>query len=103
MDERIRKKVDELMNCEDIAFNMLVSHMTRQAPIKVTSRETISHDKRSSSISRKIDHNQKRSECINYFVSIYGYNPLLNSQFRADSVLYNAELASGIQKCFRFV
>ena len=29
-------QVDEYMNCEDLAFNFLVSHITRQPPIKVT-------------------------------------------------------------------
>ena len=28
-------QVDEYMNCEDLAFNFLVSHITRQPPIKV--------------------------------------------------------------------
>ena len=40
MDSLIRDKVDEYMNCEDIAFNFLVSHLTRKPPLKVTSRWT---------------------------------------------------------------
>lgn len=35
MPQAIRDKVDEYMNCEDIAMNFLVSHMTRQPPVKV--------------------------------------------------------------------
>ena len=35
-----RDMVDELMNCEDLAMNFLVSHVTRQPPVKVTSRYT---------------------------------------------------------------
>lgn len=35
MPSAIRKIVDEEMNCEDIAMNFLVSHITRKAPIKV--------------------------------------------------------------------
>ena len=31
----VRQKVDEYMNCEDIAMNFLVSHLTRKPPIKV--------------------------------------------------------------------
>ena len=31
----IRETVDELMNCEDIAMNFLVSHVTRKPPVKV--------------------------------------------------------------------
>lgn len=35
MPQAIRDKVDEFMNCEDIAMNFLVSHLTRQPPVKV--------------------------------------------------------------------
>ena len=37
MPQPIRDKVDEYMNCEDIAMNFLVSHVTRKPPIKVSS------------------------------------------------------------------
>ena len=36
MPEKIRNEVDVRMNCEDIAMNFLVSHLTKNAPIKVT-------------------------------------------------------------------
>merc|ERR1711974_581397 len=39
-DSAVREMVDEYMNCEDLAMNFLVSHLTRQPPIKVTSRWT---------------------------------------------------------------
>ena len=35
MPQVIRDKVDEYMNCEDIAMNFLVSHITRKPPLKV--------------------------------------------------------------------
>ena len=35
MPQIIRDKVDEYMNCEDLAMNFLVSHITRKPPIKV--------------------------------------------------------------------
>ena len=35
MPKVIRDKVDELMNCEDIAMNFLVSHITGKPPLKV--------------------------------------------------------------------
>jgi len=35
MAEAIRERVDEYMNCEDIAMNFLVSHITRKPPVKV--------------------------------------------------------------------
>merc|ERR1712032_1404485 len=40
MDSAVREMVDDYMNCEDLAMNFLVSHLTRQPPIKVTSRWT---------------------------------------------------------------
>ena len=36
MPAAIRDKVDEYMNCEDIAMNFLVSHVTRKPPVKVS-------------------------------------------------------------------
>lgn len=33
--QAIRDKVDEYMNCEDIAMNFLISHLTRKPPVKV--------------------------------------------------------------------
>ena len=38
MPQVIRDRVDEYMNCEDIAMNFLVSHITRKPPIKVDLR-----------------------------------------------------------------
>lgn len=33
------KTVEQSNNCEDILMNFLVSHVTRQSPIKVTQRK----------------------------------------------------------------
>lgn len=38
MPQAIRDKVDEYMNCEDIAMNFLVAHITRRPPVKVTKK-----------------------------------------------------------------
>lgn len=38
MPQAIRDMVDEYINCEDIAMNFLVSHLTRKPPIKVKCR-----------------------------------------------------------------
>ena len=35
MPKTIRDIVDEYLNCEDIAMNFLVSHITRKPPLKV--------------------------------------------------------------------
>uniref|UniRef100_A0A915KDQ5 Glycosyl transferase 64 domain-containing protein n=1 Tax=Romanomermis culicivorax TaxID=13658 RepID=A0A915KDQ5_ROMCU len=40
MEDAIRRKVDEIMNCEDIAMNFLVSHITRKPPLKVSLHQT---------------------------------------------------------------
>ncbi len=36
MPQTIRDIVDEYINCEDIAINFLVSHITRKPPLKVS-------------------------------------------------------------------
>jgi len=36
MQPAIRAKVDEYMNCEDLAMNFLISHISKKPPIKVT-------------------------------------------------------------------
>lgn len=41
MPQVIREKVDEFMNCEDLAMNFLVAHLTREPPIKTTSKWTL--------------------------------------------------------------
>ena len=95
----IRRVVDEFMNCEDIAMNFLVAHISRQPPIKVTSRIQFSCDKCSSLWTRP-DHYKERSQCINMFVDEFGYLPLLYTQFRADSMLYRTQQPS---QCYRDV
>ena len=40
MDPAVRDMVDHFTNCEDLAMNFLISHMSRAPPIKVTSRWT---------------------------------------------------------------
>ena len=44
MPELIRKKVDDVMNCEDIAMNFLISHITGKPPIKVTCIDITHHN-----------------------------------------------------------
>ena len=43
----IRDMVDEYINCEDIAMNFLVSHITRKPPIKVSWSSVCCHCKAS--------------------------------------------------------
>lgn len=130
MPQQIREKVDEYMNCEDIAMNFLVAHMTRQPPIKVTARWTFRYVQIfgffssffqflvtffvcfwffsrcptcPNNLSNTNLHYVRRSECINYFAQVYGYMPLLYTQFRADSVLFKTRIPQSHQKCFRYI
>ena len=105
-DQRIRTKIDKFMNCEDIAFNYMISDLTRKPPIKVTGKTNFGcklcsqDDDVQKSLSSKGLHYERRTECINYFNLIYGYNPLLYSQARSDSVLYKASVGKSIKSCF---
>lgn len=103
MPQEIRDMVDELMNCEDLAMNFLVSHVTRQPPVKVTSRWTFRCPGCPVSLSEDDSHFQERHRCINFFSRVYGYNPLLYTQFRADSVLFKTRIPPDKQKCFKFI
>ena len=109
LDKRITDKIDEYMNCEDIAFNFMISDLTRKPPLKVTTKNSFScklcasdEDIQESLSSNKL-HFERRSTCINYFNQIYGYNPLLYSQIRGDSVLFSANVTSPLQYCFNRV
>lgn len=103
MPESIRSIVDRFMNCEDIAMNFLVAHLTRKPPIKVTSRWTFHCANCPTSLSEDDTHFMERHECLNIFASIYGYMPLLNTQHRSDSILFKTRLPRDKQKCFKFV
>lgn len=103
MPQEIRDKVDEVMNCEDIAMNFLVSHLTRLPPIKVTSRWTFRCPGCPEALSQSQSHFDERHNCINYFVKVFGYMPLLSTQFRVDSILFKTRLPAEKQKCFRFI
>ena len=90
MPQAIRDKVDEFMNCEDIAMNFLVSHVTRQPPVKVltivyilflnilktvslmqvTSRWTFRCPGCPVSLSEDETHFQERHKCINFFAKV---------------------------------
>lgn len=103
MDPAIREMVDDFMNCEDLAMNFLISHLTRQPPVKVTSRWTFRCPGCPVSLSEDDSHFQERHQCINFFAKVYGYMPLLYTQFRADSVLFKTRIPPDKQKCFKFI
>ena len=99
----IRDLVDEFMNCEDIAMNFLVSHLTKKPPIKVTSRWTFKCPGCPVALSQSQEHFDERHTCINRFMKVFGYMPLLFTQFRVDSVLFKTRLPHDKQKCFKFI
>ncbi|KAJ8322306.1 hypothetical protein KUTeg_000777 [Tegillarca granosa] len=80
MPQAIRDKVDEYINCEDIAMNFLV-----------TSRWTFRCPGCPQTLSNDISHFEERHKCINYFVKVYGYMPLLYTQYRVDSIYHILE------------
>merc|ERR1719470_391031 len=88
---------------EVIAMNFLISHITRQPPVKVTSRWTFRCPGCPVSLSEDDSHFQERHKCINFFSRVYGYMPLLYTQYRADSVLFKTRIPPDKQKCFKFI
>ncbi|XP_003748595.2 exostosin-like 3 [Galendromus occidentalis] len=103
MAPEIRQTVDDLMNCEDIALNFLVAHLTRKTPLKVTSKWTFRCPGCPVALSEHDSHFLERHDCINKFSQLYGYNPLLYTQLRADSVLFKTRVPHDRQKCFKFI
>ncbi|GMR41238.1 hypothetical protein PMAYCL1PPCAC_11433, partial [Pristionchus mayeri] len=103
MPAAIREHVDKVTNCEDIAMNFLIAHLTREPPLKTTSKWTMKCDTCTESLWSDGDHFNERHECIRLFQNIYGYNPLRYSQYRADSILFKTRIPADMQKCFRYV
>ena len=101
MPTRIRNYVKEKRNCEDIAMNFLISHVTGKAPIKVTPKRVFVCNQCShkSELSRDLaQHFSERSGCINYFANVYKSMPLKAVEFRADPVLFNDHLPEQLKK-----
>ena len=84
------------MNCEDIAMNFLVSDITGKPPLKVGIKRTFVGP---GLWNQDGDHFRERDDCINFFSRVYGYTPLMYSQFRADSVLYKTRVPRDA-KCY---
>ncbi|KAF8370903.1 hypothetical protein PRIPAC_77332 [Pristionchus pacificus] len=75
----ILEHIDKHRNCEDIAMNFLVAHLTRRPPLKVVKKLSMSNGSKAG-LSARGGHYVKRDECMAIFAEIYGYNPLLYSQ-----------------------
>ncbi|CAD5212457.1 unnamed protein product [Bursaphelenchus okinawaensis] len=103
MPELIKDKIDEWMNCEDLAMNFLIAHLTRKPPIKVTNKWTLRCPTCEDSLFKHENHYNRRHDCLRLFTKVFGYNPLLFTQFRADSVLFKTRVPAEHSKCFRYV
>ncbi|KAI6205206.1 Exostosin-2-like protein [Aphelenchoides besseyi] len=90
MPKEIREWVDKWKNCEDIAMNFLISDLSRKPPIKVTPIVgTVGKFIGNVGLSQRPEHLWNRAKCLEVFEEIYGYNSLLLSETRHDSVHYN--------------
>jgi len=97
------KLVDELNNCEDLLMNMLVSHVTKLPPIKVTQRkqykdltaETRTTPEKGGVVPQwsNPQHFSERQRCMTSFVDVFGYMPLKWSQTRFDPTLFKDNVA----------
>lgn len=94
------KTVQQSSNCEDILMNMLVSHVTRKPPIKVTQRKAYKDRDSVKSPWNDPDHFIQRQSCLNTFAAVFGYMPLLRSNMRLDPVLYKDNV-SNLRKKYR--
>ena len=87
----------------------MVSDLTRKPPIKVTTRWRFycklcnQTEDVYKAFSSSPEHYQMRNKCINYFNLLYGYNPLVYSQARMDSVLFKTRVPDDVEKCYRNV
>ncbi len=101
--KEVHQRVDEYMNCEDLAMNYLISHLTRKPPIKVTTKWTFRCPECPVSLTEDEHHFDERHKCMNFLAEVFGYMPLLYTQFRADSVLFKTKIPPTKQKCFRYI
>ncbi|XP_055376073.1 exostosin-1 isoform X2 [Condylostylus longicornis] len=96
----VLKTVQQSSNCEDILMNLLVSHVTRKPPIKVTQRKGYKDREGGRSPWNDPDHFIQRQGCLNTFAAVFGYMPLLRSNLRLDPVLYR-DPVSNLRKKYR--
>ncbi|CAM6042985.1 unnamed protein product [Sphagnum compactum] len=79
MPASIRHYVREARNCEDIAMSFLVANATSAPPLWVKGRL---FEIGSTGISSLQGHSEHRTQCVNHFVSVYGYMPLVASHVK---------------------
>jgi len=74
MDSRIRKHVDNWRNCEDLAMSFLVAKESKLPPVWVQGKVK---ELGKTGLSSSSFHMQRRSNCLNKFVDLFGSDPLL--------------------------
>ncbi|XP_029650148.1 exostosin-like 3 [Octopus sinensis] len=86
MHRAIYNYVEKNFNCEDIGINFLVAHVIRKPLFKVTKKRGFpcKYCGRKS-ISTSEGHKFKRKYCLNFFTKVYGYTPLIFTQFTIDN------------------
>jgi hypothetical protein len=78
--ERVHLMVDELRNCEDLAFNFMIAQVTRKAPVAVHTSNGELLMKKLSGLSTMPDHTDKRNRCLQEFAKVFGEYPLIKSE-----------------------
>ncbi|KAL5014923.1 hypothetical protein ScPMuIL_009193 [Solemya velum] len=104
LNSALTKTVDQSQNCEDILMNFLVSHVTKLPPIKVTHRkyyrESMLPNNSKNNAWLDSYHFAQRQVCIDTFVNIFGYMPLVRSKARMDPLLFK-DPVSNLRKKYR--
>ncbi|GLJ55780.1 hypothetical protein SUGI_1197770 [Cryptomeria japonica] len=85
MPASVQEYVSRERNCEDIAMSFLVANATGAPPIWVKGKV---FEIGSSGISSLKGHSQRRNKCLNDFVTLYGYMPLVPSNVKAVNAQY---------------
>ncbi|XP_057981703.1 glycosylinositol phosphorylceramide mannosyl transferase 1 [Malania oleifera] len=80
MPASIREYVTKNRNCEDIAMSFLVANATGAPPIWVKGKI---FEIGSTGISSLGGHSERRSQCVNKFVAVYGRMPLVSTSVKA--------------------
>ena len=87
--ECVHAYIDDNMNCEDIAMQILVSGMTNQPPVAVQVLKPIEDYGTVRGISTHSGHLNNRASCMDFFHKSFGYK---------DVLLYNNAVATWFEK-----
>ncbi|KAK9325850.1 glycosyl transferase family 64 domain-containing protein [Lipomyces orientalis] len=77
--DNILKYVDDLINCEDIAMNFLISGVTNRAPFHIMSEEVYDFGL-DGGISSNPAHFKVRGQCVQQMTNLFGRNTLVSVQ-----------------------